>query len=364
MSEGLARAETTHAIIDAARARVSDDVWDYVAGGAETETTMFRNRESIDSLALRPRVLRDVSTIDASSTLLGHKLRIPVVLAPIGALELITPAGGVASARAAQLFGVMGIISTVAEPNLEAVAESSSAPLASQLYIRGDAGWVDRLIDRVVGAGYVAVTLTVDSAYYGHREREIRRGFAPPGHRESASGRTWQTRVDWDWLDRMRDHAGLPMIVKGIQTAQDAELAVEHGTEVVYVSNHGGRQLDHGEATIDILREVVDAVGGRAQIVVDGGFLRGVDVLKAIALGADAVGLGRLQALALAAGGEGALVRVLELLEDEILIAMGLLGVTKVAELDSSFVSRAAAMPAASPLQAAFPLDRADWPPR
>ena len=138
---------------------------------------------------------------------------------------------------------------------------------------------------------------------------------------------TWQPRLTWEWLDRIRDRAGLPLIVKGIQTAEDAELALEHGVEVIYVSNHGGRELDQAEAAIETLREVVDVVGDRAEIVVDGGFMRGTDVLKAIALGARAVGLGRLQALALAAGGAAALVRALELLEDEIRTSMGLLGV-------------------------------------
>ena len=160
----------------------------------------------------------------------------------------------------------------------------------------------------------------------------------------------------------MHEHSGLPMVVKGIQTAADAEIAVERGFEVVYVSNHGGRELDHGEATIEILREVVDAVAGRAAVVVDGGFMRGTDVLKAIALGAQAVGIGRLQALALAAGGEEALVRTLELLEEEIIVAMGLLGVVSLAELDHSYVTRAFAPPPRSSLLAAFPERQPDWP--
>ncbi len=357
-------ATTMHAIIDAARANLDDDVWDYVAGGSESETTLRRNRLAIDSLALRPRVLRDVSSIDPSGTLLGQRLRIPVVLAPLGGLETITPDGGLVQVRAAERFGVLALISSITEPGLEAVGAATTGPKVSQLYIRGDEAWADELIGRVVAAGYTAIALTVDSAYYGRRERQLRGSWLPPTHQFGGDpGIIWQSRLSWDWLERMHDRAGMPLIVKGIQTARDAELAVEHGFEVIYVSNHGGRQLDHGEGAIDTLSEVVDAVAGQAQIVVDGGFMRGTDVLKAIALGADAVGLGRLQAYALAAGGEGGLVRALELLEEEIRNAMGLLGVASLDQLDPSFVAPSRALPARSPLLAAFP-ERGgrEWP--
>ena len=364
MPEELATARTTHAIIDAARANLDDDVWDYIAGAAETETTARRNRLAIDSLALRPRVGRDVAQIDTAGTLLGHALRIPVVLAPIGGLEEVTPDGGLASARAAERFGVLPIISSVSEPSFEAVAAASSGPKVGQLYVRGDAAWTDALIGRVLDGGYVAIAVTVDTAYYGRRERQLQSEWRPPTHRASGSepGFAWQARLTWEQLERLRDRAGLPLIVKGIQTAADAEIAVQHGFEVIYVSNHGGRSLDHAEATIETLREVVDAVAGRAEIVVDGGFMRGTDVMKAIALGANAVGLGRLQALALAAGGEPALVRVLELLEEEIEVAMGLLGVVRLGELDASFVRRSQVPPAPSALLAAFPERAPDWP--
>jgi glycolate oxidase len=358
-----AAAMTMHAIIDAARANLDDDVWDYIEGAAETETTARRNRLAIDSLALRPRVLHDVSSIDTGSTLLGHPLRIPVVLAPIGALEMITSDGGIAGARAAEAFGVLPIVSSVTEPGLEAVAAATAGPKVSQLYIRGDAAWADELIGRVLAAGYAAIAVTVDSAYYGRRERQLRSGWRPPTHRSGPEpGIVWQARLTWEWLEQMRNRAGVPMIVKGIQTARDAEIAVERGFEVVYVSNHGGRELDHAEGAIETLREVVDAVAGRAEIVVDGGFMRGTDVLKAIALGANAVGLGRLQAFALAAGGEAALLRMLELLEEEIRIAMGLVGVVRLDELDASFVRESRALPAPSALHAAFAPCPADWP--
>lgn len=354
---------TTHSIIDAARRNLDDDVWDYVSGGAETETTARRNRLAIDSLALRPRVARDVSSVDPSGTLLGERLRIPVVLAPLGGLETITPDGGLAQVRAAERFGVLAMISSITEPGLEAVGAATAGPKVSQIYVRGDAAWADELIGRVLGAGYTAIALTVDSTYYGRRERQLRSGWRPPTHEFGGDpGIVWQSRLTWDWLARMHRRAGVPMIVKGIQDARDAELAVKHGFEVIYVSNHGGRQLDHADGAIDTLREVVDAVAGAAEIVVDGGFMRGTDVLKAIALGASAVGLGRLQAYALAAGGEAALVRVLELLEQEIVVAMGLLGVSRLDQLDRSFVKESRALAARSPLLSAFPERVADWP--
>jgi glycolate oxidase len=352
-----------HAIVDAARAQLDDDAWDYLTGSAETETSARRNRLAIDALALRPRVLRDVSTIDPRGALLGHRLRIPVVLAPLGAIEIVTPEGGVPAARAAERFGLIAVASLVAQPSLETVAAATQAPMVFQIYVRGDRGWTDALIDRVALAGYAAIAVTVDSSHYGRRERQLQTGWLPPTHRGGTADFVWQERLDWDWLGHMRARTSLPFIVKGIQTAQDAEIAVEHGIEVIWVSNHGGRQLDHCEATIETLREVVDAVAGRAEVVVDGGFMRGTDVLKAIALGADAVGLGRFQGLALAAGGEPVLVRALELLEEEIVIAMGLLGVTRLDELDATFVSRSVALPAASSLLAAFPPTRGDWPP-
>jgi isopentenyl diphosphate isomerase/L-lactate dehydrogenase-like FMN-dependent dehydrogenase len=285
------------------------------------------------------------------------------VLAPLGAAELLTPEGGAAAARAAEAFGSMVVASMVAEPSIEAVAAATRAPKACQLYMRGDASWAEELIDRVAAAGYDAIAITVDTSHYGRRERQLQSGWLPPSHATSSPRFAWQERLSWQTLERMRERTTLPFMVKGIQTARDAEIALERGVEVIWVSNHGGRQLDHCEATIETLREVVDAVGGGgAEIIVDGGFLRGTDVLKAIALGADAVAVGRLQGLGLAAGGERALVRVLELIEAEIVTSMGLLGVTRLDELDSSFVSRSSALPAASPLLAAFPPPTVDWP--
>lgn len=327
MSQEVQAFVTTHQLIAAARQKATQDVWNYITGAAETETTMRRNRHALDCLALRPRVLRDVSHIDATGSLLGHRLRIPVVLAPIGSLQTITPEGGVAVARGAAEFGVINLVSTVTEPSLEDIAASTDQPKIFQIYIRGDETWVDQLIDRATAAGYAALTLTVDSAYYGRRERQLLSGWRPPSMRGYGEElRIWQARLTWDWMARMKQRGGLPFIVKGIQTAEDAAIAIEHGVDAIYVSNHGGRQMDHADGTIDILPEVVDAVDGRAEIIIDGGFMRGTDVLKAIALGANAVGLGRLQGWALATGGQAGLVRALEILEAELKNAMGLDG--------------------------------------
>lgn len=346
---------TTHEILLAARRSVSQPVWNYITGAAETETTMRRNRHSLDSLAFRPRILRDVSTIDPSTTFLGHKLRIPALIAPVGSLQTVSPEGALPIARAAQEFGTINFISTVTQPSLEEIAESTDHPKFFQIYIRGDEAWVDDLIDRAKAAGYAALALTVDSPYYGRRERQLNMRWLPPSKRGEA-GREWQAAITWEKMAAMKERGGdLPFMLKGIQTAEDAVLALEHGIDVIYVSNHGGRQMDQGQGTIDILPEIVDAVAGRAPIVIDGGFVRGTDVLKAIAMGASAVGLGRFHVWALAAGGQAGLIRALEILEAEIKNTMGMIGITSLDQLDRSFVTEAAAVTEANEL-GAFPL--------
>jgi isopentenyl diphosphate isomerase/L-lactate dehydrogenase-like FMN-dependent dehydrogenase len=325
-------------IILAARRNLTQNVWDYLTGGAESETTMRRNRYGLDSLAFRPRVLVDVSKIDPSTTFLGHRLKIPVMLAPIGSLQAITPQGGVAVSKAAEQFGTINFVSSVTQPGLEEIAAAGRNPKIFQLYVQGDLKWIEILLGRVKKAGYAALCLTVDTAHYGHRERQMMDRWLPPSRR--GSGYEYRAALTWETLDAVKEMAGLPFILKGVATAEDAAIAIEHGVNTIYVSNHGGRQLDHGRATIDILPEIVQAVGGRAQIIMDGGIVRGTDVLKAIALGATAVAIGKLQGWGLAAAGQQGLVRVLELLESEIIASMGLLGVTRIDQLTAACLCR------------------------
>jgi len=345
---------TIHEIVKRARTNLNQNYWDYLAGGTESETTLRRNRMGLDSIAFRPRVLRDVSTIDTSGRLLGHRLRIPVLLAPIGSLESFHPGGGASASLAAARFGTINIQSSVSSPNLEETAAAADNPKIFQLYVRGDDSWIDDHVRRAVDAGYVAFCLTVDTAIYSRRERDIAKRFVKPW-RQRARGLEFQAGLNWGHVERFKAKWNIPLILKGIATAEDATLAVERGVDVVYVSNHGGRQLDHGRGAIEVLPEVVEAVGGKAEVVIDGSFTRGTDVVKALALGADAVAVGRLLGAGLAAKGVDGVVRVLELLEDEITSALGLLGVKNFGELDRSYLR--AAQPVNPPhVTSAFPL--------
>ncbi|HEX5607965.1 MAG TPA: alpha-hydroxy acid oxidase [Candidatus Binatia bacterium] len=326
-------------IIQAARRNLPQDVWDYLTGGAESETTMRRNRFGFDSLALRPRVLIDVSKIDTSTTFLGQKLRIPVMMAPIGSLQTITPEGGVAVAKAAAEFGTMNFVSSVTQPTLEEIAASTNHPKIFQLYIRGGLDWCAEIIGRVKQAGYMALCLTVDTAHYSRRERPLLNRWQPPSRR-TETGRIFQAMLTWEMADAIKKIAGMPLIIKGIATAEDAKIAVEHGVDVIYISNHGGRQLDHGRGTVETLPEIVDAAAGKAEIVLDGGITRGTDIVKALALGANAVTIGKLQGWGLGAGGKAGLVRVLELLEEELIVDMALLGVTRADQITQSYVCK------------------------
>jgi glycolate oxidase len=198
--------------------------------------------------------------------------------------------------------------------------------------------WVENLLTRVRRAGYSALCLTVDTAHYGHRERQMMDRWLPPSRR--GAGYEYRAGLTWKTLDTIKEMAGLPFILKGVATAEDAAIAIEHGVSAIYVSNHGGRQLDHGRATIDMLPEIVEVAGNKAEIILDGGILRGSDVIKAIALGARAVAIGKLQGWGLAAGGEAGLLRVLEILESEIVTTMGLLGITRFDQLTSSYLCK------------------------
>jgi isopentenyl diphosphate isomerase/L-lactate dehydrogenase-like FMN-dependent dehydrogenase len=353
---------TLQEIYHAARRKLPPGPWAYLMGGAETETTVLRNRQALDQLAFRPRVLRDVSKIDSRSKFLGRPVRLPVMLAPIGGLESIVEGGAAAAARAAGQFGVPQMLSSVCQPGLEETAAAADTVRVFQLYVRGDDAWVDDWVRRAKANGYCAFCLTVDVAMYSRRERDLIGRFVKPWRSRAAEGARFQSALSWDQVKRFKDKHDLPLIIKGVATTEDALLAVEHGVEVVYVSNHGGRQLDHGLGSTAVLPEIVQALAGRAEVWVDGGFMRGTDVVKAIALGARAVGIGRLAGLGLAAAGVAGLARALEILEDEIRTCLGLLGVTSYAELTQRHLAPAP-MVRLPDTFSAFPLPAIDAPP-
>jgi isopentenyl diphosphate isomerase/L-lactate dehydrogenase-like FMN-dependent dehydrogenase len=274
---------TVAEIVEAARRRLPAHLWDFSAGGAGSETTLRRNRAAFEELAFRPRVLRDVSRVDTTTTFLRRPLALPVMLAPIGSIARFDAAGAVAPARAAERAGTASFVSGVSFPALDEVRAASGCPLVFQLYVRGDRDWLARLVRRTENAGYDALCLTLDNAVNGRRERDLHRRFFPRDNRArpnieivlddagAVDPDAYQAALTWDDVDWLVETSALPLILKGILTPEDAALAVEHGAAVVHVSNHGGRQLDHAPATIEVLPEIVDAVAGRAEVIVDGG---------------------------------------------------------------------------------------------
>ena len=353
---------TMQELVAMARQTLAPAVWDYLVGGAETEATIARNRMALDSREFRSRVLRNVSSLDLSTRLLGCAIDMPVFLAPIGSLSLFNDQAALASARAASTMKVPMFMSLMAQPVMERVAPEVVSPFVFQLYVRGDESWISDAVERAEKAGCAALCLTIDAPVYGRRERDLINRFSSaaavdrPNFSESGIPNQiapQQAALTWDMIGWLRGRTRLPLILKGIMTAEDAVLATEHGVDVVYVSNHGGRQLDHSPGAIDLLEEIAPQVRGRCQLLVDGGFMHGTDILKAIALGADAVGLGKLHGLALAAGGEAGVVRMLEILREELTINMALLGCTSVEELGADCVRKStpAYLPAGSLLQ-------------
>src|SRR5277367_654934 len=348
--------QNLHEFVRKARANLNQNAWDYIVGATETETTMRRNRMALDEIAFRPRVLRNVARIDATTEVFGRKLRLPVMMAPVGALEIFDPEGSAASvARGAGRFGAVHMLSSVSEPGLEKVAEAAPDALRIfQLYARGDDAFVEDFVSRAEANRYAAFCLTVDTAHYSRRERDIAKRYVRESRLRSTGG-DYQKGLEWRTVKLIKDKYKIPLVLKGIATAEDAAIALDQGVEWIYVSNHGGRQLDQGRGSMHVLPEIVGAVAGRAKVMVDGSFCRGTDIVKAMVMGADLVGIGRLQCWALAAGGEAGIVRMLELLEDEVVRTLGLLGVTKFAELDKSYLHPA--MPTNLPsVFSAFPL--------
>ena len=344
-----------------ARNNLDKGDWDYLVGAADTEASLNRNRAAVDSWTFLPRILQDVSDVKTSTQLLGQTLRIPVVLPPIGSVQAFTEKGGSAVAEAAADFGVLQILSSSCSPDFEAVAQQIQGPRIYQLYLSGDQAWLDDQIARTISSGYIGFCLTADTQVYSRRERDIMKNYVPMQARMATgtmldqSGVNYQSTMSWETVAHIKEKFDIPLIVKGVMNPEDAKQCVEVGVDVVYVSNHGGRQLDHTVACIDALPAVVEAVDGRVPVVVDGGFMRGADVIKGLCLGATAVGMGRFEALAAAAGGAAAIVRALSILEREIQISLALTGVADVADLHPGLMHRAQPL-AASHALSAFPL--------
>lgn len=344
-----------------ARQRIAADVWDYLAGGSGAEQTLAANRAAFSRLGLRPRGLVDVSRSDLATSLLGDPLAAPIGIAPMAYHRLVDPDGEVATARAAGEAGALFVVSVFASRTLADIAEAAKGPLWLQIYWFRKREVMLDLTERAAAAGFRAIVLTVDTPRVGRRLRDLRRGFAvPPGvsavnidpavmvgthlHQagvsavEQHSKEQFDPTVDWDDLAWLRDRTGLPLVLKGVLTAEDARRAVDHGVSAVVVSNHGGRQLDGAVASLDALPEVVEAVSGRCPVLVDGGFRTGSDILKALALGATAVLVGRPVLWGLACGGADGARDVLELLTTELEEAMVLSGRPRLADIDRTLV--------------------------
>lgn len=333
--------------------------YDYFAGGSCDEVTLRDNREAFNRVRLLGRVLRDVSGRTLATTVLGQPIAMPVMLAPVAMQRLAHDDGELATARAAAAAGTLMIVSTLATTSIEDVAASSAGPRWFQLYIYKDRGLTAELVRRAEAAGASAIVLTVDGQVWGRRYRDVRSGFSlPPGITLANFTTTGLERfpdapesglaayvtslldpsIDWNDVCDLVASTSLPVVLKGILHADDARLAVAHGASGVFVSNHGGRQLDGSPATLDVLESVVDAVDGRAEVYLDGGVRRGTDVIKAVALGARAVAVGRPVVWALAAGGERGVKRMLATLHEECDIALALCGAATPQELDRSLV--------------------------
>jgi len=345
-----------------ARARMERSAYDYYAGGAEDERTLAANEAGFAQLALRPRMLAGTEQVDTSVDLLGHTLALPVALAPTAFNKLGHPDGEIAAARAAGAAGTFMCCSTIASTPLEDIAAAATGPLFFQLYVYRDRAVTTDLVRRAEAAGYRALVLTVDTPRLGRRERDARNAFTLPpdvGIRNlerygTTDALRWANTssftayvhnlldgsLTWESVDWLRSITRLPILIKGILTAEDAELCIQHGAAGIVVSNHGGRQLDGAIATIDALPEIAAQVAGRVPLLLDGGIRRGTDVFKALALGAKAVLIGRPYLWALAAAGQDGVSQVLSMLRAELELTMALAGCKRVDEISRSFVVR------------------------
>lgn len=336
---------TIDQVIDLAERALDPGAYAWAAAGAGEEVTVTRNRVALNSLALVPRVGRDVSAVDVSSSFVGVDLDLPVILAPVGALRVYDEGDALSAAEAATSAGASAFCSMFSTAPWEEVAATASGRHFFQIYVEGDRSWQADVLGRVEEAGFAGICVTMDSPRVGRRDRSLESGFtwaSPPEGTVnldlSALDMSYRSALTWADLEWISAQTALPVIVKGVMTPEDALTAVEAGAGAVYVSNHGGRMVDHGLSTIEVLEEIVNAVPDEVDVAVDSGFTRGAEVCKALALGAKAVGIGRLQCWGLAAGGVGMLTRVLEILREEIEMAMANCGLRDLGELRPDLV--------------------------
>jgi len=384
----LSRAASVRDLRLIARKRLPRGVFDYIDGGAEDELTLRRNAEAFRRLEFRPRVLRDVGAIDTSTTLLGRPLPVPLVLAPTGFTRIASPGGELDVARAAARAQLPYTLSTMGTRSIEEVAAVSSGRKWFQVYVWRDRGLVKEMLGRAAAAGYEAIVVTVDTAVLGRRERDVRHGFTLPPRLGPGTlldgalhpGWTWDfvraepitfanitgtgvpdgaeavnlaeytngqfdPALSWRDLDWFRAAWDGPIVLKGIQTVDDARLAADAGVEAIALSNHGGRQLDGSPPPAELIAPVADAIGDRAEIICDGGIRRGSDIVKAVALGARACMIGRAYLYGLGAAGERGVDHVLALLDADIRRTMALTGRRRMSELGPDLVQRRTGRP-------------------
>ena len=337
-----------------AKERLQPAEYDFIAGGATDEITLRRTRAVFEAIMLRPRMLVDISQPDLSTTVLGQRVPFPILVDPAGGHGRAHPEAELATVRAAGAMGTVMILSSGSTYTLEDVAQSATGPIWFQQYLYTDRSLSQRMAHRAQEAGYSALCLTLDSTVRAKRERNIRNNYASPPSPNYAglevADNSWDTSSDaprganrlidraatWPYIGWLAAQTPLPLLVKGIMTAEDARLCAEHGVRAIIVSNHGARQLDTTFASIEVLPEVVEAVDGKCEVYLDGGIRRGTDVLKALALGARAVLIGRPLFWGLAVDGEAGVRAILQMLRDELEMAMGMCGRPTIPSIDRS----------------------------
>ncbi|GCE19639.1 alpha-hydroxy acid oxidase [Dictyobacter kobayashii] len=331
-----------------AQKRMPAVIWDHIQGGSEDEVTLHANRQAFERLRLRPRVLVDVSAIETHTTVLGTPIHMPIIVGPTAGHMLVHPEGECATAQAAEQAGTIMIVSGFSSRSIEEIHASTQGPLWLQLYSYHSLEVTGQFVQRAEAAGYQAIVLTVDTAHLGKREQDIRNNFqrsrfVPLANfvDNDVSETPLRHLVDtWETVDWLRTITRLPIILKGILTPEDALLALQHGVAGIVVSNHGGRQLDGTISSIEALPEIVQAVNGGCEIYLDSGIRRGTDILKALALGARAVLIGRPIFWGLAVNGAPGVHHILDLLHAELTMSMALAGQPTLSSLEPSLIKR------------------------